>query len=92
MELNCQIKWQEINLFNVNCSHTNNSRLEIDEHGTRDMLALGSLAEEGTEGVIAAAILHRLTIDQTIGLDAMLKAIELPAGIADLDSGLADVD
>ena len=27
-----------------------------------------------------------------IGLDAMLKAVELPTGIADLASGLANVD
>jgi hypothetical protein len=27
-----------------------------------------------------------------IGLDAVLKAVELPAGISDLDTGLADVD
>ena len=27
-----------------------------------------------------------------IGLDAVLEAIELPAGVADLDPGLADVD
>jgi hypothetical protein len=28
----------------------------------------------------------------TIGLDAVLEAVELPAGVADLDTGLADVD
>ena len=27
-----------------------------------------------------------------IRLDAVLQAVELPAGIADLDTGLADVD
>jgi len=27
-----------------------------------------------------------------VGLDAMLQAVELPAGISDLDTGLADVD
>ena len=27
-----------------------------------------------------------------IGLDAVLQAVELPAGISDLDTGLADVD
>ena len=28
----------------------------------------------------------------TIGLDAMLKAVELPAGVTNLATGLADVD
>jgi hypothetical protein len=27
-----------------------------------------------------------------VGLDAVLQAVELPAGISDLDTGLADVD
>jgi hypothetical protein len=27
-----------------------------------------------------------------IGLDAVLQAVELPAGVSDLDTGLADVD
>lgn len=28
----------------------------------------------------------------SIGLDAVLQAVELPAGVTDLDSGLTDVD
>jgi len=28
----------------------------------------------------------------TIGLDAMLKTIQLPTGVSDLDSGLSHVD
>ena len=28
----------------------------------------------------------------TIGLDAMLQAVQLPASVTDLDTGLADVD
>ena len=28
----------------------------------------------------------------TVGLDAVLHAVEFPAGVAHLDSGLADVD
>jgi hypothetical protein len=27
-----------------------------------------------------------------IGLDAVLQAVQLPAGVTDLDTGLADVD
>lgn len=54
------------------------------------MLASSSLAEEGVEGVVSASdglVCGHLAI----GLDAMLQAVELPAGISDLDSGLANV-
>eukprot|EP00916_Digyalum_oweni_P009708 GHVL01016352.1.p1 GENE.GHVL01016352.1~~GHVL01016352.1.p1 ORF type:complete len:468 (-),score=45.07 GHVL01016352.1:77-1480(-) len=69
----------------------NNGGLQIDEDGTGDVLASAGLAEEGVEGVITTA-------DGLVGghlavrLDAVLQAVQLPAGIADLDSGLADVD
>ena len=65
--------------------------LEVDEDGTRDVLAGARLREERVERVVAAP-------DRLVGrhlavvLDPVLEAVELPAGIADLDSGLADVD
>ena len=55
------------------------------------MFAGSGLAEEGVEGVVAAA-------DGLVGghlavrLDTVLQAVQLPAGIADLDTGLANVD
>ena len=55
------------------------------------MLAGASLAEEGVEGVVTAAD-GLVGGHLTVGLDAMLQAVQLPAGVADLDSGLADVD
>ena len=54
------------------------------------MLAGSGLGEEGGEGVIAA---HELVGGHVaIGLDAVLEAVELPAGISDLATGLANVD
>ena len=55
------------------------------------MLAGASLAEEGVEGVVAAAD-GLVGGHLTVGLDAMLQAVQLPACIADLDSGLPHVD
>merc|ERR1712014_260733 len=57
------------------------SRLQIDEDSSWDVLASPSLGEEGLEGGHVA-----------VGLDAMLEAVELPAGVSDLATGLADVD
>ena len=66
-------------------------RLQVDEDGARDVLAGAGLGEEGVEGVVAAA-------DGLVGrhlavrLDAVLEAVQLPARVAGLDAGLAEVD
>merc|ERR1719431_384860 len=67
------------------------SWLQIDKYSTGDMLASTSLAEEGVEGVITTSN-GLITGHLTIRLDAVLQAVQLPAGIAHLHSGLADMD
>jgi hypothetical protein len=68
-----------------------NSGLEVDEHGTGNVLAGAGLREEGVEGIIA-------TTDGLVGghlairLNSVLEAEQLPAGVAALDTGLTDVD
>ena len=55
------------------------------------MLASTCLTEEGVEGVVSSP--NRLiTWHLAIGLDTMFQAVELPAGIADLDTSLANMD
>lgn len=70
---------------------TNYSRLQVHKYSPRHMLPRSSLAEESVEGVVSSAqgLVRR---HLAIRLDAVLQAVQLPAGIADLDSGLADVD
>jgi hypothetical protein len=57
----------------------------IDENCSWDVLAGTSLREKGVEGIIAAA-------DGLVGghaavrLNAVLQAVELPAGVTDLQS------
>ena len=65
--------------------------LQVNEDGARHVLAGASLAEEGVEGVVAAAD-GLVGGHLTVGLDAMLQAVQLPACIADLNSGLPHVD
>ena len=55
------------------------------------MFASSSLTEEGVERVIPTAHVFA-TRHLTIRLDAVLKAVELPASISHLGSGLADMD
>jgi len=65
--------------------------LEIEEDAAGDVLAGTSLGEEGVESVVAAA-------DGLVGghlavrLDTVLEAVQLPARVTGLDTGLADVD
>ncbi|DAZ99380.1 TPA: LOW QUALITY PROTEIN: hypothetical protein N0F65_005282 [Lagenidium giganteum] len=68
-----------------------NRRLQIDEHGTWHMLAGARLGEESREGIVGA-VHGRVARHLAIRLDAVLQAVELPAGIADLNTALAQVD
>jgi hypothetical protein len=53
------------------------------------MLSSSCLGEEGGEGVITKGLVRGHV---TIRLDAVLQAVELPAGIADLATSLANVN
>merc|ERR1719471_447038 len=68
-----------------------NGGFQIQEDGSRDVLASSSLTEEGVEGVISTSdgLVRR---HLTIRLDTVLQAVEFPAGITDLDSGLTKMN
>jgi hypothetical protein len=55
------------------------------------MLASSSFREESVETVISMSN-GFITGHLTIWLDAMLKAVKFPTGVAHLDTGLADMD
>ena len=76
------------------CFHlfTDDGRLEIDEDGPRHVLARRGLAEEGVEGLVGHLRGRLLGREVAVGLDAVLQAVQLPACIADLTSGLTHVD
>jgi len=65
--------------------------LEVDVDGAGHVLAGARLREEGVEGVVAAAD-GLVRGHLAVRLDAVLEAVKLPAGVADLDAALADVD
>mmetsp|Transcript_36609 Transcript_36609/g.61693 ORF Transcript_36609/g.61693 Transcript_36609/m.61693 type:complete len:458 (+) Transcript_36609:171-1544(+) len=66
-------------------------RLEIEEDAAGHVLAGTSLREEGVESVVTATD-GLVGGHLSVGLDAMLEAVKLPAGVSDLDTGLANVD
>ena len=82
------MSWQ-LTCFNLLL--TNDGWLEIYKHGSRDVLASPGLTEEGVEGVITTTN-GLVTGHLAIRLDTMLQAVQLPAGITDLDTSLTDVD
>jgi hypothetical protein len=69
----------------------NDRRLQIYKYSAGNMLSGSSFAEESVEGIVSATdglIARHLAIR----LNAVLEAIELPASISDLDTGLTNVD
>jgi hypothetical protein len=72
------------------CTRTDfidHSRLEVKEDTAGHVLASTSLIKEGVERIIAATD-GFVGGHLPVGLDAVLKAIQLPAGVASLDASL----
>jgi hypothetical protein len=67
------------------------SRLQIQEHGTGYVLSCSSLGEKRVERIIPASS-RLVTRHLPIRLNTVLEAVQLPACISDLDTGLTDVD
>ena len=69
----------------------NNCGLKIEEDSTRYVLSSSGLREEGVERVITTSdsLIRR---HLTIRLDSMLKAVQFPTGITDLDTGLSQMN
>jgi hypothetical protein len=65
--------------------------LKIDVDGTGDVLASTSLGEEGVEGIITSTD-GLVGGHLTIGLDAVLEAVKLPAGVSGLDTALTNMN
>jgi len=65
--------------------------LEIAVDGSRDIFALAGFGKEGAEALIRFGGLALLG-QVSIGLDTVLKAVELPARIGNLATSLTDVD
>lgn len=78
------------NIYLLDRLLTNYCRLQVDEHCTGYMFAGAGFAEEGVEGIVSTSD-GFVSRHLAIRLDAMLKAVELPASVTDLDSSLANV-
>ena len=72
-----------------NSGLVDDSRLQVNKDSSWNMVATSSLGEEGLERVISEGLVRG---HMTIRLDAMLQAVELPTGIANLATGLANMN
>jgi len=61
---------------------------QIDKDGAGDVLSGGGLAEEGVARVVSGGFGGHVTI----GRDSVLQAVEFPAVVTDLDTGLTEMD
>ena len=66
-------------------------RFQIHKHAARNVLSSTSFAEEGIERIVATAD-SGVGGHHAVGRDAVLQAVQFPAGVADLAAGLADVN
>jgi hypothetical protein len=70
-------------------------RLEVEEHTARHELAGPGLGEKGVVRVVVRVVdvvIGRGLRFLAVRLNPVLEAEELPAGVSDLDTGLAEVD
>jgi len=68
-----------------------NSWLEVDEHASWDVLSGTSFGEKGVERVITTSN-GLVGWHLTIWGNSVLEAVEFPAGVTGLDTGLAHVE
>jgi hypothetical protein len=85
------VRIEELSVSTV--SHFIDDRgFQVDKDGSRDVLSTTGIREEGAKGVLFLSrgrLVRRL---DSIRSDAMFQAVQLPARISQLDSGLANVN
>ena len=62
---------------------------QVNEDGSGHMLSASGLREESGKGVVPEGLVGR---HMTVRLDSMLKAVELPAGVTNLATSLANMN
>merc|ERR1719378_758903 len=72
-----------------NSGFINDCWFQINKHSTGHMFATSSFREEGLEGVIPKGLVRW---HATIRLDSMFQTVQLPTGVAHLDSSLTNVN
>ena len=69
---------------------TDDRWFQVNEHSARNVFPGASLAEKRVEGIVSSAD-SLVARHLAIRLNSMLQAIQLPTGVANLNSGLTNV-
>ena len=86
------MRWSWNNMIIQLCNQlTNNSGFQIYKDSSWNVLASAGFTEESIERVITSSN-GLITRHLTIRLDTVLKAVQLPACIANLNTGLPSMD
>ena len=67
----------------------NHCRLKINKDSSRNMFSTAGLGEEGLEGVVSEGLVRG---HAAVRLDTVLQTVELPTSIANLATGLPDMN
>jgi hypothetical protein len=86
-----QLLWMEQLPVGSGPNLVDNGWFKINENSPWHVFAGTSLREKGVEGVVTTADSF-IGRHLTVWLNAVLEAVELPASVTDLRSGLSDVD
>jgi hypothetical protein len=86
-----ELLWMEELSVGTSSNFINDSWFQVEEDTSWDVLAGTSLGEEGVEGIITTTD-GLVRGHLTVGLDTVFQAVEFPAGITDLDTGLTNVN
>ena len=70
---------------------TDDSGLQVHKNCSGDVLSGSSLTEEGVVGIVSSSG-GLSTGHRSVRLDPMFQAVKLPAGIANLDASLTNMD
>ena len=86
-----ELLWMEKLSVGSSPHFVNNSWLQVKKHSPRNVFPGSSLAEEGVKRIITTSYgLVRRHL--TIRLDTVLQAVEFPASISNLDTGLTNMN
>ena len=86
-----ELFWVEELPVGAGADFVNDGWFKIDEDSAWDVLASASLGEEGVESVIADTD-GLVGWHLTVWLDAVFEAVEFPAAVTNLDTGLTCMD
>merc|ERR1719483_1663319 len=84
--------WMEQLAISTGADLVNNRRVQIDKDCSGYMFTGSSFGKKRRKRIVSSCVGNLFRGHGAIGLEPMFEAVELPTGVAHLDSGLTNVD